>query len=143
MLQRQVPTLKELVKRLPTARDIPSLTKDQAKQSLLESRRLLDATVQAVKQLHHWSLSVNFEATAALKQSRLNNKTHNKQINELMSKNWTSWPTTTANFQTGSSMQVSCTMELLLRSPIVEDLTPNGMSPATNATTPLIFSISL
>jgi len=81
MLQRQVPTLEELVKRLPTARDIPSLTKDQAKQSLLKSRRLLDATVQAVKQLHHWSM--NFEATAAIEQSRLNDETHNKQINEL------------------------------------------------------------
>jgi len=59
------------------------LTEDQAKQSLLKSRRLLDATVQAVKQLHHWSLSVNFEEMAAVEQSRLNDKTHNKQINEL------------------------------------------------------------
>jgi len=85
MLQQhqQVPTLEDLVNRLPTARDIPSLTEDQAKDALLESRRLLDATVQAVKQLHHWSLSLNFEATAAIKQSRLNNKTHNKQIHEL------------------------------------------------------------
>jgi len=85
MLQQhqQIPTLKELVNRLPTARDIPSLTKDQAKDALLESRRLLNATVQAVKQLHHWSLSVNFEVMAAIKQSRLNNETHNKQINEL------------------------------------------------------------
>jgi len=85
MLQQhqQVPTLEELIDRLPTARDIPSLTEDQAKDALLKLRRLLNATVQAVKQLHHWSLSVNFEAMVAVKQSRLNNETHNKQINEL------------------------------------------------------------
>jgi len=81
--QHQVPTLKELVNRLPTARDIPSLTEDQAKESLLESRKLLDATVQAVKQLHHWSLCLNFEAMVVVERSRLNNKTHNKQIHEL------------------------------------------------------------
>jgi len=75
--QHQVPTLEELVDRLPTARDIPSLTEDQAKDALLESKKLLDATVQAVKQLHHWSLCLNFEATAAVEQSRLNNETHN------------------------------------------------------------------
>jgi len=81
--QNQVPTLEELVNRLPTARDIPSLTKDQAKESLIESRKLLDATVKAVKQLHHWSLCLNFEAMAVVEQSRLNNETHNKQVNEL------------------------------------------------------------
>jgi len=81
--QHRVTTHEELVDRLPTARDIPSLTKDKAKQALLKSRKLLDATMEAVKQLHHWSLSVNFEATAAIEQSRLNNETHNKQINEL------------------------------------------------------------
>jgi len=81
--QHQVPTLKELVDRLPTARDIPSLTKDQAKDALLESKKLLDATMEAVKQLHHWSLCLNFKATAVVEQSRLNNKTHNKQIHEL------------------------------------------------------------
>jgi len=85
MLQQhqKVPTLEELVDRLPTVRDIPSLTKDQAKDALLKSKKLLDATVQAVKQLHHWSLSLNFEATAAVEQSRLNDETHNKQIHEL------------------------------------------------------------
>jgi len=56
MLQQPVLTLKQLVERLPTARDIPSLMEDQAKESLLKSRKLLDATVEAVKQLHHWSL---------------------------------------------------------------------------------------
>jgi len=81
--QRQVPTLKELVNRLPPARDIPSLSKYQAKEALLKSRKLLDATVEAVKQLHHWSLSLNFEAMAVMEQSRLNDKTHNKQVNEL------------------------------------------------------------
>jgi len=81
--QRQVPTLKELVNRLPPARDIPSLSEYQAKEALLKSRKLLDATMEAVKQLHHWSLSLNFEATAAVEQSRLNNDIHNKQVNEL------------------------------------------------------------
>jgi len=56
---------------------------DQVKESLLESRKLLDATVEAVKQLHHWSLRLNFKATAVVEQSRLNNETHNKQVNEL------------------------------------------------------------
>jgi len=85
MLQQHqaVPTLKELVERLPSARDIPSLTEDQAKEALLKSRRLLDAMVQAVKQLHHWSLNLNFEATAAVKQLRLNNEIHNQQVQEL------------------------------------------------------------
>jgi len=81
--QHQVPTLKDLVNKLPAARDIPSLTKDQAKESLLESWKLLDATVEAVKQLHHWSLCLNFEATAVVEQSRLNDKTHNRQMHEL------------------------------------------------------------
>jgi len=84
MLQhQQVPTLEELVNRLPSVRDIPSLSEYQAKQALLESKKLLDATVEAVKQLHHWSLSVNFEATVAVEQSRLNNDIHNQQVNEL------------------------------------------------------------
>jgi len=50
--QHQVPTLKDLVNKLLAARDIPSLTEYQAKESLLKSRKLLDATVgsQAVKQ---------------------------------------------------------------------------------------------
>jgi len=81
--QRQVPTLKELVNRLPPARDIPSLSEYQAKEALLKSRKLLNTTVEAVKQLHYWSLSVNFEATAAIEQSRLNDDIHNKQVNEL------------------------------------------------------------
>jgi len=82
MLQQhqEVPTLEELVERLPSARDIPSLTKDQAKEALLKSRKLLNATVQAVKQLHHWSLNLNFEATAAIE---LNNKIHNQQVHGL------------------------------------------------------------
>jgi len=85
MLQQhqELPTLEELVERLPSARDIPSLTNDQAKEALLKSRRLLDATVQVVKQLHHWSLNLNFEATAAVKQSRLNNEIHNQQVQGL------------------------------------------------------------
>jgi len=82
-MQQPVPTLKQLVERLPTVRDIPSLTEDQAKESLLKSRKLLDATVKAVKQLHHWSLQLNFKVTVVVEQSRLNNKTHNKQVNEL------------------------------------------------------------
>jgi len=85
MLQQHqaVPTLEELMERLPSTRDIPSLTDDQAKEALLESRKLLDATVQAVKQLHHWSLNLNFEATAAFEQSRLNNELHNQQVQGL------------------------------------------------------------
>jgi len=85
MLQQyqELPTLEELVERLPSARDIPSLTDNQAKEALLKSRRLLDATVQAVKQLHHWSLNLNFEATAAIKQSRLNDEIHNQQVQGL------------------------------------------------------------
>jgi len=83
MMQQPVPTLKQLVDCLSTERDIPTLTEYQAKESLLESRKLLDATVEAVKQLHHWSLRLNFEATAVVEQSRLNNETHNKQVNEL------------------------------------------------------------
>jgi len=53
MLQQhqELPTLEELMERLPSARDIPSLTNDQAKEALLKLRRLLDATVQVVKQL--------------------------------------------------------------------------------------------
>jgi len=39
--------------------------------------------MEVVKQLHHWSLSVNFETTAAFEQSRLNNDIHNQQVNEL------------------------------------------------------------
>jgi len=85
MLQQhqELPTLKELVERLPSVRDIPSLTDDQAKEALLKSRRLLDATVQAVKQLHHWSLNLNFEATAAVEQLRLNDEIHNQQVQGL------------------------------------------------------------
>jgi len=85
MLQQhqELPTLNELVERLPSARDIPSLTDDQAKEALLKSRRLLDATVQAVKQLHHWSLNLNFEATAAIEQLRLNDEIHNQQVQGL------------------------------------------------------------
>jgi len=40
--------------------------------------------MEVVKQLHHWSLSLNFKATAAIKQSRLNDKIHNQQVNGLM-----------------------------------------------------------
>jgi len=83
MIQQPVPTLKQLVECLPTVRDIPSLTEDLVKDSLIESRKLLDATVEAVKQLHHWSLQLNFEVMAVVEQSRLNNETHNKQVNEL------------------------------------------------------------
>jgi len=78
MMQQPVPTLKQLVDCLPTERDIPSLTEYQAKVSLLESRKLLNATVEAVKQLHHWSLRLNFEVTVVVEQSRLNDETHNK-----------------------------------------------------------------
>jgi len=81
--QRQVPTLEELVNRLPPVRDIPSLSEYQAKEALLKSKKLLDATMEAVKQLHHWSLSINFEAKAAVEQSRLNDDIHNQQVNEL------------------------------------------------------------
>jgi len=84
MLQHhQVPTLEYLVNKLPAPRDIPSLTEYQAKESLLKLRKLLDAIMEAVKQLHHWSLCLNFEATAVVEQSRLNDKTHNKQMHEL------------------------------------------------------------
>jgi len=84
MLQDQrIPTLEELVERLPLPRDIPSLTKDQAMESLLEARKLLDAMVVAVKQLHNWSLRLNFEAMTVVEQSRLNNNSHNKQVNKL------------------------------------------------------------
>jgi len=83
MLQQPVTTLEQLVELLPPARDIPSLTEDQVKESLLESWKLLDATVEAVKQLHHWSLRLNFEATVVIEQSRLNNNVHNKQTTEL------------------------------------------------------------
>jgi len=85
MLQQhqEVPTLKELVERLPSVRDIPSLTEDQAKEALLKLRKLLNATVQAVKQLHHWSLNLNFKAMAAVEQSRLNDKIHNQQVHGL------------------------------------------------------------
>jgi len=85
MLQQHqaVPTLEELVERLPSARDIPSLTDDQAREALLELRRLLDATVQAVKQLHNWSLNLNFQATAVVKQSRLNDELHHQQVQGL------------------------------------------------------------
>jgi len=85
MLQQHqaVPTLEELVERLPSTRDIPLLTDNQAKEALLESRKLLDATVQAVKQLQWWSLNLNFEATAAIKQSRLNDDLHNQQVQGL------------------------------------------------------------
>jgi len=81
--QRQaqaVPTLEELVDRLPSTRDIALLTDNQAKEALLESRRLLNATVEAVKQLHNWSLNLNFQATAVVKQSRLNNELHNQKF---------------------------------------------------------------
>jgi len=85
MLQQHqaVPTLEELVERLPSVMDIPSLTDDQAKEALLESRKLLNATVQVVKQLHHWSLNLNFEAMAAIKQLRLNDEIHNQQVQGL------------------------------------------------------------
>jgi len=78
-----VPTLEELVDRLPSARDIPSLTDNQAKEVLLESRRLLDATVQAVKELHNWSLNLNFQAMVVVEQSRLNDDLHNQQVQGL------------------------------------------------------------
>jgi len=81
--QATTPTLEELVDRLPSTRDIPSLTDEQAKGALLESRRLLDATVEAVKQLHHWSLRLNLEATAVVEQSRLNDDIHNQQVQGL------------------------------------------------------------
>jgi len=81
--QRQVPTLKDLVNKLPPARDIPSLSKYQAKEALLKSRKLLNATMEAVKQLHHWSLSLNFEEMVAMEQSRLNNDIHNQQMHQL------------------------------------------------------------
>jgi len=64
-------------------RDIPFLTKDQSRQSLLEARKLLDSMVVAVKQLHNWSLRLNFKATTVVEQSRLNNGVHNKHIHEL------------------------------------------------------------
>jgi len=81
--QHQVPTLKELVNRLPPVRDVPSLTGDQVRESLLEARKLLNATVEVVKHLQNWSLRLNFEATVVVEQSRLNKDVHNKQINEL------------------------------------------------------------
>jgi len=79
----RMPTLEELVERLPLLRDIPSLSDNQARESLLKARKLLDATVVAVKQLHNWSLRLNFKAMAVVEQSRLNNETHNKQVNKL------------------------------------------------------------
>jgi len=81
--QHQVPTLEELVNRLPPARDIPSLTEDQLRQSLLKAWKLLDATVEVVKQLQNWSMRLNFEATVVVEQSRLNDKIHNKLTTEL------------------------------------------------------------
>jgi len=81
--QQQVPTLEQLVDRLPSTRDIPLLMDEQAKEALLESRRLLDATVQAVKQLHHWSLNLNYQATAVVEQLRLNDNLHNQQVQGL------------------------------------------------------------
>jgi len=84
MLQeQQLPTFKELVNRLPSLRDIPSLSKDQAKQSLLKARKLLDATVVAVQQLHNWSLRLNFEAQVVVKRSTLNDNLHNRQMDGL------------------------------------------------------------
>jgi len=84
MLQeQQVPTLKELVNQLPSPRDIPFLTKDQSRQSLLEARKLLNSTVVAVKQLHNWSLHLKSKAMTVVEQSRFNNKTHNKQVHKL------------------------------------------------------------
>jgi len=69
MLQeQQVPTLEELVNRLPSPRDIPSLSNDDAKQSLLKARKLLDSTMVAVKELHNWSLRLNFEAHVVVEQ---------------------------------------------------------------------------
>jgi len=81
--QQQVPTLEQLVDRLPSTRDIPLLTDKQAKEALLESRRLLDAMVQAVKQLHNWSLNINYQATVVVEQSRLNDDLHNQQVQGL------------------------------------------------------------
>jgi len=82
--QQQVSTLEDLVNKLPAPRDIPSLTKYQAKEALLKLRKLLNATVEAVKQLHHyWSLSLNFEVMAVVEQSRLNYNIHNQQMHQL------------------------------------------------------------
>jgi len=39
--------------------------------------------MEAVKQLHHWSLSLNFEVTAVVEQSRLNDDIHNQQMHQL------------------------------------------------------------
>jgi len=85
MIQQQqaVPTLKQLVDGLPSTRDIPLLTDDQAKEALLELRRLLDATVQAVKELHNWSLNLNYQATAVVKRLRLNDELHDQQVQGL------------------------------------------------------------
>jgi len=83
-LQEQpVPTLEELVNRLPSPRDIPSLSKDKAKQSLLKERKLLNAMVVAFQNLHNWSLHLNFEARAVMEQSKLSDDVHNKQVEEL------------------------------------------------------------
>jgi len=81
--QQQVPTLKELVNRLRPARDIPSLSNQQARESLLKAQKLLNVTVQAVKQLQNWSMRLNFEAMVVVEQSRLNNDVHNKQVHKL------------------------------------------------------------
>jgi len=35
----RIPTLKELIKRLPPVRDIPSLSDQQARESLIEARK--------------------------------------------------------------------------------------------------------
>jgi len=76
-------TLKELVNQIPSLRHIPSLSKDQAKQSLHKVRHLLDATVVAFQKLHNWSLKLNFEGWAVVEQLKLNDDVHNKQINAL------------------------------------------------------------
>jgi len=68
---------------ITTSKDIPFLTEDQSRQSLLEAQKLLNATVEAVKQLQNWSMRLNFEAMAVVEQSRLNNNVHNKQVHKL------------------------------------------------------------
>jgi len=83
MLQKQVPTLEELVNQLPSLRDIPFLREKQVKQALHEAKRLLDATVIAFQQLHNWSLQLNFEAWAVMEQSKVNDDVNNKQVDAL------------------------------------------------------------
>jgi len=84
MLQQQSsPTLEALVSQVPSLRDIPSLSEDQAKHCLHKARCLLNATEVAFQQLHNWSLQLKFEGQAVVEQSRLNNNLHNKQLDAL------------------------------------------------------------